>query len=279
VGTDHPFGGRRRQRARALETPAPVNPLLKQLIEGTPATALPGDSPLVAPAKPAIQKIRYSHQAMIDMIIAEPWISQNELADRFGMSASWISTIHCSDIFQAKLAECREKLVDPQVRASLKVQFEGMLSRSLEILREKLRATPEKIPDQLAVQVMKVTSQSLGYGVREARVSVQETHVHLEELGNNLVHLLRRRKSEVYDHEAPRHQAFDQGHSQLQQSRTSEGASAPQQKGQLGVLSTNHQLQSGDPGRSGLVHPLQGGGAAPTDGLERHPPAPEVRSG
>src|SRR5580765_8138765 len=175
-----------------------MNPLLQALVDAKPGEVVPGASPL-APRREPLQKLRYTHEALIDQLIAEPWISQNELADRFGMSASWISTIICSDLFQSRLAERRDKLVDPEVRASLKNQFEGILSRSLEILRYKLDATPDKVPDQLAVQVAKMAGSNLGLGDKGARVSIQETHVHLEELGNNLVDLLRRRKAEVIE--------------------------------------------------------------------------------
>jgi hypothetical protein len=215
---------------------------------------------------------------MIDLIISDPTISQNDIADHFGMSASWISTIMCSDLFQSRLAECREKLIDPQIRASLKVQFEGMLARSMEVLREKMKARPDLIPDQLAVQVMKVTSQSLGYGVREARVSVQETHVHLEELGNNLVSLLRRRKSEIYDHEASSDQDQHQGHPQQLQSGTAPRAGPPQQARPLGLPPAHQRLQAGDAREGGLVHPVhRGAEPAPSDRFVGDPPAPEVR--
>jgi hypothetical protein len=171
-----------------------MNPLLQSLVDSKPSESLAGDSPLVAKPGP-IQKLRYSHEAMIDLLISQPWISQNALADHFGMSASWVSTIICSDLFQSKLAERRDQLVDPELRLSIKAQMEGLHSRSMDILRRKLEKSPEEIPDQLALQVAKVMGQGLGYGGNESRVSVQETHIHLEQLGENLVGLLRRRKA------------------------------------------------------------------------------------
>lgn len=174
-----------------------MNPLLQSLIEGRPLEGLPSSSPNTALPRVPVAKLSYNHEAMIDILIREPWISQNELADRFGMSASWISTIICSDLFQSKLAERREALVDPEIRMSIKTQFEGLLSRSLEVLRAKMDASPDKIADQLALQTAKMTSQSLGMGVRESKINSTEVHVHLEELGNNLVGLLRRRKADA----------------------------------------------------------------------------------
>jgi len=180
-----------------------TSPLIQALLEGrAPSEALSGSSPLAARPAGPIQKLRYSHEAMIDLLVSEPWISQNEIAERFGMSASWISTIICSDLFQARLAERRDQLVDPELRLSLKTQFEGILARSMEVLRHKLSQHPDLISDQLALQTAKVASQSLGMGVRETKVSVTETHVHLQELGANLVGLLRReRRTLEHDNE------------------------------------------------------------------------------
>lgn len=115
----------------------------------------------------------------------------------FGYTASWISTVVVSDIFQAKLAARRELLVDPELRTSVRTQFKGLLERSMEILRYKMDRPAAEVPDQLAVQVAKLAGQSLGFGVKETKVSVTETHLHLTELGNNLVGLLRQRKAEA----------------------------------------------------------------------------------
>jgi hypothetical protein len=42
-----------------------------------------------------IQKVRYTHDAMIDLIIADPSIHQNHLAKIFGYTASFVSIICC----------------------------------------------------------------------------------------------------------------------------------------------------------------------------------------
>lgn len=174
-----------------------MNPLLKSLVDGTPTLGLPSESANAPPARVQLTKLRYSHEAMLDILIAEPWISQNELAERFGMSASWISTIINSDLFQSRLAERREQIVDPEVRSSIKTQFQGLLGRSMEVLRHKLDRPPDAISDQLALQTAKVAAQSLGMGVRETKIiNHNEVHAHLEDLGANLVGLLRRRKVE-----------------------------------------------------------------------------------
>lgn len=158
-------------------------------------TALPDRMP----PKQAIQKVNYSHEAMIDMIIAEPWIHQNELARRFGYTASWISTAMSSDAFQAKLDARREEIVDPVMKATVKEQLGGLMMRSMEILRAKLDSHHSNVPDQLALRTLELTSRAAGYGARiETNVQVNVTQ-QIEDAGDQLVHLLRRKKAEVLE--------------------------------------------------------------------------------
>lgn len=151
------------------------------------------------------QKLNYSHEAMIDLIIAKPWISQDEIALSFGYSPSWISTIFTSDAFQAKLAERTKVLVDPVVQASVAERFKSMVLRSQEILMEKLSQPAKLIPDNLALRTMELASRALGYGARPdvAAPSTVNVNLHLEQLGGNLTTLLARKKSEAITFDNP----------------------------------------------------------------------------
>lgn len=163
---------------------------LAAVLAGNP---VPGASPLAPRERPAIAKVSYTHEAMINLIIASGGtISQNDLAEHFGYSASWISTVISSDAFQAKLAERSKELIDPEVLQSFETQIKGLLARSLEILRHKLAKKPDDVPDQLALQTAKVATAALGMGDKGPQMTVHETHVHLEEHGAKLVGLLRR---------------------------------------------------------------------------------------
>jgi hypothetical protein len=144
------------------------------------------------------RKLRYTHEAMVDQILTRPSISQNELGALFGYGPSWISQILASDAFQARMAERREEIVDPAVRASVEEQFKGLVLRSLDILREKLNRPSAAIPDNLAIRSLELASRALGYGARESTVAVQvNVDNHLEKLGENLVGLLQRKKAEA----------------------------------------------------------------------------------
>jgi len=147
----------------------------------------------------AIQRVNYSHDSMIDCIIAHPGISQNQLALLYGYSASWISQVMSSDAFQARLAERRTELVDPTILATIEEQFKGVVARSLEVIREKLKKPPDQIPDNLALRTLELSSRALGYGARDAggpAPQAGDVNVHLNIMGERLVDLLRQKKVE-----------------------------------------------------------------------------------
>lgn len=153
------------------------------------------------PAKPAIAKISYSHEAMIDLIVANPGISQNALANHFGYTPSWISQVITSDTFQAALAKRREALIDPMLKATIEGEFKALVARSLDILHQKLNKPADEIPDNLALRALEIGSRAAGYGAKDptpaAAATPAEVHIHLEQLGGGLVALLQRKKREA----------------------------------------------------------------------------------
>jgi hypothetical protein len=101
-----------------------------------------------------------------------------------------------TDSFQAALAARREEIVDPVVRATAEEQCRGLYMRSLEILREKMAADAENIPDNLALSVFRDSGKLLGYGARPpepppTRETVAES---LVKHADNLVALLRKER-------------------------------------------------------------------------------------
>jgi len=125
-----------------------------------------------------IAKVRYTHDAMIDFIIANPALRQNDIAKSFGMSVGWISQVFSSDLFQKRLAERKAQLVDPTIVASLEEGFAGVARRSMQVVMEKLDTNPTM---DSALQAMAISSKALGYGARGtgagAQVSVQNNVV------------------------------------------------------------------------------------------------------
>ena len=91
-----------------------------------------------SPYVPTLQKVRYTHEALIDVIIANPAISQRDLAKHFGFTEGWMSIIINSDAFQTRLAERKGALVDPKILASIEDRLEALGKRSLDKLLERV---------------------------------------------------------------------------------------------------------------------------------------------
>ena len=144
-----------------------------------------------------IEKVQYTHDSMIDHLIANPTISQGELAAIYGYTPSWVSQVISSDAFQARMHERREQIADPTIRATMKERFDGVIRRSLEILEHKLNKDADRVPDQLVLQAMGLASRAAGYGARMESAPAPQVNVsvYLEEHAGNLTRLLRREKT------------------------------------------------------------------------------------
>lgn len=112
-----------------------------------------------------IEKTRYTHDAMIDAILADPTVKQNKLAEMFDRTPPWISRIIGSDAFQAALAKRREELTDPFLVATIEERFRGLAMQSLDVIAEKLGTTQNA---DLALKALDISSKALGFGARGA---------------------------------------------------------------------------------------------------------------
>lgn len=114
---------------------------------------------------PELRNIRYSHDAVIDAIIANPTIHNNELAAMFGYSPGWMSIMVNSDVFQARLAARRDAVVDPILTASIEERFNTVARLSLQKIAEKL-AGPGQVDENFLLKSAKLAGDALGYGAR-----------------------------------------------------------------------------------------------------------------
>ncbi len=110
-----------------------------------------------------LQKTHYTHDAMIDVLIAEPSITQKELAERFQRSQNWISRIMGSDAFQGALSKRREELSDPFLIATIEERFRGLAMQSLDVISENLEKTRNS---DIAMKALDISSKALGFGAR-----------------------------------------------------------------------------------------------------------------
>lgn len=128
-------------------------------------------------AAKAIDKVRYSHDAMIDLIIENPAISQGEMAAYFGYTQGWVSQVINSDAFRERLAERKEELVDPRIRMSIEERIRGLADKSIEVLLQKLHETNNM---NVAVRALDVATRALGYGAKpSAAVQINNYVAHI----------------------------------------------------------------------------------------------------
>ena len=111
---------------------------------------------------PAISKIRYSHADMIDFIIANPGISQNAIAARYGYSVGWVSRVMSSDAWQSAMAARRGELVDPTLVATIDERFKAMTQLSIDRLMQKLEAP--QVSDQVVLRAVELGAKAMGIG-------------------------------------------------------------------------------------------------------------------
>lgn len=130
--------------------------------------------PTTGQERGGIAKVRYSHEAMADLILMNPAITQREIAGHFGYTEGWVCQVIGSDAFQAFIAERREQIVDPLVKGAVEEGMRGLVLQSMQRLRDKLDANPS---DQLVLETFKAGARALGYGARvEVHGNISHTH-------------------------------------------------------------------------------------------------------
>lgn len=111
----------------------------------------------------ALQKVSYSHDAMIDFIMVNPRATQIQIAEHFGYTKQWVSKLFCSDAFQARLAERRQELIDPTIVATVDEKLKTLANQSLDVLITKMENSNNF--DQ-ALKTAELATKALGYGAK-----------------------------------------------------------------------------------------------------------------
>lgn len=124
-------------------------------------------------ASQAIQRVKYSHDWLIDLIIANPMQTQAELARQSGYTQPWLSRVMNSDAFQARLAVRKADIIDPSLVLSVDEKFRAVVDKSLDVVLNKLDTGS---PD-MALKALEISSKALGYGARQQNLQVQQNFV------------------------------------------------------------------------------------------------------
>tara|TARA_R110000868_G_scaffold154071_2_gene380111 strand:- start:5910 stop:6383 length:474 start_codon:yes stop_codon:yes gene_type:complete len=132
----------------------------------------------------SLQKIRYTHEDMVDCLLANPAMSQNALAARYGFTPAWVSTVMSSDAWKAAYAARRGAMVDPVLGLTMHERINALAEKSLAVLMEKLSAP--KVSDTVALRAFELGAKASGSG---ALPSVPPSSDHLPRLASRLIEL------------------------------------------------------------------------------------------
>lgn len=146
---------------------------------------------LRAPTMGNVAKVGYSHKDMIDFIIANPGVTQNALAARYGYSVGWVSNVMASDAWQSAMAARRSEICDPVLVATVEERFRGVTMLSLQRLQQKLEAP--QVSDQVVLRAVELGAKALGVGGNAPPPPPQGDH--LAALANRLIELQSRVRS------------------------------------------------------------------------------------
>jgi hypothetical protein len=120
-------------------------------------------------------KTQITHDAIIDFIMANPTMTNKEIAEFFGYrEPTSISIIVNSDAFKARFESRKEELLDPILRVTIDDRIRALSAKSSEILMRKLETTDD---GQFALKVFEASSRAGGYGLPKNAPVIQQQFV------------------------------------------------------------------------------------------------------
>lgn len=132
-----------------------------------------------------VKTLRNIHLAIMDFMLANPGIPQWAVANHFGKTQSWLSTIVNSDLFQLHYHERRKLIEDDQRRAINSKIFE-MADKGLTKLIAGLDDDEVSVSEKRAITRLALEAQgALAHGSKAPAVVVNNnTQVNNEQTAN-----------------------------------------------------------------------------------------------
>ena len=116
------------------------------------------------PGQPRKHFKDYSHDALIDLMIARPGATAKDLAAAFDRTPEWVRMIARTDAFRARFALRNAGVVNPLLEDEIKARFDAALNRSLEVLQQKLERPIDQISDGLLLKAIELGAKAGSVG-------------------------------------------------------------------------------------------------------------------
>lgn len=115
-----------------------------------------------------LQRLSFTHDAMVDEIIRSPGISKSELSNLFGFPMKSINRILASDAFRLRVAERKRDIIDPSLVLSVEETLTTLLNEAAEVVSDAMIAGDRRT----AVRVLDTIGRYLGAGKAQTNVAV-----------------------------------------------------------------------------------------------------------
>ncbi len=118
-----------------------------------------------------VAKVSIKHDAILDVLVANPTLRRSEVAAMFGVTVPWLSTIIHSDVFQEKLRERQDLVFDIAVVRPIQEKLMGAANIAVERLMENLQYESDT---KTLNTVLDTTLKNLGYGQKSTGAPVNQ---------------------------------------------------------------------------------------------------------
>ena len=197
------------ERQQSKSTPEPLESLsqVPSVLSAPEASAAPIEEEVAAAgeissvaldvSKPAIASNAplYSHDLMIDLIIANPHFTHKQLAGHFGRKTGWFASIIASTGFQAALELRKGEIVDPSLTASMPERLAALAVRALDVLQDKLDS--KEVSEFIVVKAAELGVKGLGLGNATTTINVNPQAGNIESIADRLVSALQKQRENV----------------------------------------------------------------------------------
>lgn len=106
-------------------------------------------------------QLTYTHKAMMDLILANPTMPMDQLAEHFGVTKAWAKKVTMSDAFQGLLDKRREEIINPIIAESVTEKIRGLTTNTLDVLNSRVESGVVKTTELIEIARIGMTSMGL----------------------------------------------------------------------------------------------------------------------
>lgn len=106
-------------------------------------------------------QLTYTHKAMMDLILANPTMPMEDLAEHFGVTKAWAKKVTMSDAFQGLLDKRRDEIINPIISESVTEKIRGLTTNTLDTLNARVESGVVKTTELIEIARIGMTSMGL----------------------------------------------------------------------------------------------------------------------